>query len=427
MNGALTHLLGTVSREMDGLLSVVRESECSELLPAQRELEVLSRKVLAAQVELDAAVADAALCREYGYATTRTLLTEVHRLAPREATARQARCEQLATRRSLTGEVLPARLPATAAALAQGTIGAEHVEVIAQVMRAAADRLDPQTCASVEEQVTGFARKYSPRETGVLGAQLLARLDQDGPEPTERDEAPRPENVLFLGRSRRGRLKLSGEFDAAGEAAIRAVIDALAKPHPAMDGIPDERSLPARQGDALVDAAHQVLGFGELPDCGGERPHVTVTLGWDDLRDSLRGALLDYGPALHPETARMLACDAGVVPVVLGGLSQPLDVGRSRRTLGTALRRALVVRADGCCEMPSCDRPASWCEGHHRIHWAHGGPTALHNLLLLCRRHHILVHRPGWDIHLDSGGHPVFTPPAVLDPTRTPRPSQMRC
>ncbi|MDQ3989613.1 MAG: HNH endonuclease [Actinomycetota bacterium] len=427
MSGSLLDTLGTVSREFDAVLAVVRESACVELLAAQRELERLSRKVLAAQVELDAAVADAGLCGEHGYATTRAMLAEVHRLAPREATARQARCEQLATRRSLTGEVLPPRLPATAAALAEGAIGTGHVEVIGQVMHGAADRFDPQTCASVEEQVVSFARKYSPRETGVLGAQLLNRLDADGPEPAEPDEAPRPDNTLFLGRSRRGGLKLTGEFDAAGEAAIRAMIDALAKPRPAIDGVPDERSLPARQGDALVDAAHQVLGFGELPDCGGERPHVAVTIDLDALRDSLRGALLDYGPRLHPETARMLACDAGVVPVVLAGPSQPLDVGRSRRTLGAALRRALVVRAGGCCEMPGCDRPASWCEGHHMIHWAHGGATALHNLLLLCRRHHVLVHRLGWDIHLDAHGHPVFTPPALLDPTRTPRPSRLRC
>ncbi|MCA1675872.1 MAG: 13E12 repeat family protein, partial [Actinobacteria bacterium] len=340
MNGSLLDTLGILSREFDAVLPGVRESARAELLPAQRELEALSRKVLAAQVELDAAVTDAALSGEHGYPTTRAMLTEVHRLSPREATARQARCEQLATRRSLTGEVLPPRLPQTARALVDGAIGAGHIEVIAQLMRGVPDRLDPQTCASVEEQVAGFAREFTPRETGVLGAQLLNRLDPDGPTPVDPDEAPRPDNTLYLGRSRRGRLKLSGEFDAVGEAAIRAVIDALAKPSSAIDGIPDERTLAARQGDALVDAAHQVLGFGDLPDCGGERPHVTLTLDFDDLLRSLRGALLDVGQTLHPQTARMLACDAAVVPMVLKTPSQPLDVGRSRRTLTAGLRRA---------------------------------------------------------------------------------------
>ncbi|MCA1675994.1 MAG: HNH endonuclease, partial [Actinobacteria bacterium] len=373
MNGTLIDALAGLSREMDELLPNLRDVVCAELLDAQRGLETLSRKVLAAQVELDAAVEDTRVGGEHGYTSVRSMLAEVHRLTPREATAREQRREQLATRRSLTGEVLPPRFPETARALGEGAIGPAHAEVIAAVMKALPERFDPDTCAVVEEQVAGFARVYSPRETGVLARQLVARLDPDGSEPADPDEAPRPANTLIFGRSRRGKLKLTGEFDAAGEASIRAMIDALAKPSPVIEGIPDERSLPARQGDALVDAAHQVLGFGNLPDCGGERPHVTVMMDLDDLLHSLRGALLDIGQTLHPETARMLACDAAVVPVVLGGQSQPLDLGRSRRTLNSALRRALVVRAGGCCEMPGCDRPASWCEGHHRIHWAHGG------------------------------------------------------
>lgn len=148
------------------------------------------------------------------------LLADVHRLSPREATAREQRREQrreqLASRRSLSGEVLPPRLPETAAALAEGAIGAAHVETITQVMRELPACLDPQTCAAVEQQVAGFARQYTPRETQILAAQLLARLDPDGPEPTEPDAAPRADNTLCFGKSRRGRMTLRGEFDTAG-------------------------------------------------------------------------------------------------------------------------------------------------------------------------------------------------------------------
>ncbi len=427
MNGTPVEVLAGLSRGLDGLVPTLRATASRELLDTQRGLEALSRKVLAAQAELDAAVDESALRAEHGYSSARAMLAEVHRLAPREVTARTQRREQLATRHSLAGEVLPPRLPETAAALAAGAIGAAHVDAIAQVMRQAQERLDPVTCAGFEEQVAGFARQYGPRETGVLAAQLLGRLDPDGPEPQDPDEAPRPDNTLNFGRSRRGRMTMRGEFDAAGEAAVRAMVDALAKPCPAIEGARDERSIPARQGDALVDAAHQVLGFGQLPDCGGERPHVAITVGLDELEARLRGAMLDYGTKLHPETARMLACDASVIPVVLKSRSAPLDLGRSRRSLNSALRRALVVRAGGRCEMPGCDRPASFCEGHHRWHWADGGPTTLSNLLLLCRRHHVLVHHPGWDIQLDPDGHPVFTPPAHIDPQRRPRPAPMSC
>ncbi len=235
----------------------------------------------------------------------------MHRLTPREATAREQRRDQLAARRSLTGELLPPRLPDTARALADGEIGAAHVEVIAQVMRSVPDSFDPATCASVEAQVAGFARQYTPRETAALATQLVERLDPDGAAPQDPAQAPIPENTLFLGRSRRGRCKLTGEFDTAGEAAIRAVLDALAKPSPAIDGIPDERTLAARQGDALVEAAHQVLGFGELPDCGGTRPHLTVTVGLDELEQRLRGAMLDFG---HGCTRKPPACSPATPP-----------------------------------------------------------------------------------------------------------------
>jgi hypothetical protein len=95
-----------LSREFDGLLPVVRAVGGGELLGAQRVLEALSRKVLAAQAELDAAAAEGGVCAEHGYGSVRAMVADVHRLGPREATAREARREQLASRRSLTGEVL---------------------------------------------------------------------------------------------------------------------------------------------------------------------------------------------------------------------------------------------------------------------------------------------------------------------------------
>ncbi len=153
-----------------------------------------------------------------------------------------------------------------------------------------------------------------------------------------------------------------------------------------------------------------------------------MTIDWDELQHRLRMAMLDYGNTLHPETARMLACDAQIVPIVLGTASQPLDIGRASRTVPAGLRRALVARAGGQCKMADCDRPATWCEAHHGPwHWVDAGPTRIDNLVLLCRGHHRLVHKPGWHIHFDLHGHPVFTPPAIIGPYRKARPSRLRC
>jgi 5-methylcytosine-specific restriction endonuclease McrA len=88
----------------------------------------------------------------------------------------------------------------------------------------------------------------------------------------------------------------------------------------------------------------------------------------------------------------------------------PLDVGRRTDVVPPAIRRALIVRDEGC-RFPGCDRPQSWCDAHHVVHWADGGPTSLANLALLCRRHHHAVHeRTGFSLVMDRG-EPVFRRP----------------
>jgi hypothetical protein len=93
--------------------------------------------------------------------------------------------------------------------------------------------------------------------------------------------------------------------------------------------------------------------------------------------------------------------------VVMAGRSEPLDVGRRTPVVPPAMRRAVIVR-DRHCRFPGCDRPHTWCDAHHVVHWADGGPTAVPNLVLLCRRHHRLVHeRGGFRLEL-LDGRPVF-------------------
>jgi hypothetical protein len=182
----------------------------------------------------------------------------------------------------------------------------------------------------------------------------------------------------------------------------------------------DRRSAAARRADALTDICARVLAQGELPDNGGERPHVVITMDFEQLRQGLGGAVLDTGEHLSAATARRLACDALIVPAVLGGQSQPLDLGRARRLIDGPLRRALVLR-DGGCSFPGCDRPASWCQGHHVIPWSEGGKTSLETSALVCGFHHRLIHHSDWTVHIGTDGHPWFTPPHHLDPDQRPR------
>jgi predicted restriction endonuclease len=108
----------------------------------------------------------------------------------------------------------------------------------------------------------------------------------------------------------------------------------------------------------------------------------------------------------------------------MAGASEPLDVGRRTPVVSPAIRRAVIVR-DAHCRFPGCDRPQSWCDAHHAVHWADGGPTSLQNLVLLCRAHHRLVHQ-GFGLDMDDG-HPVFRRPdgSVIEDRGPPRGSSI--
>jgi hypothetical protein len=131
--------------------------------------------------------------------------------------------------------------------------------------------------------------------------------------------------------------------------------------------------------------------------------------------------MLDTGVALTAAELRLLACDAGIIPAVLGSPSQVLDLGRATRNFSIAQRRALAIRDRGCVA-PGCDYPPSGCDGHHCvITWADGGPTDLDNGALLCDFHHHQVHRQGWRVVLAANGYPALIPPPSIDPQQRPR------
>jgi hypothetical protein len=122
---------------------------------------------------------------------------------------------------------------------------------------------------------------------------------------------------------------------------------------------------------------------------------------------------MEFSLPIGASTVDRLACDCNLVRVLLAADSAVTDVGRSIRTVSGSLHRALEAR-DGGCRWPGCDRPASWSQAHHLVHWARGGPTELGNLVLLCHRHHRLVHEGGWQLVRCDDGRWLTVPP----PTR---------
>jgi 5-methylcytosine-specific restriction protein A len=353
---------------------------------------------------------------ERGYKATAGALGDLLGWERFEARRRVVAAEQVSARVGLDGAALPARLTATAEVFAAGKAGLRHVEVIARLLvTPAAARLAPEVWAGAEAQIATKAPEYTPSELQAWGTALIEALDQDGPEPDDRP--PARINELHLTRNPNGSGgKLKGRFDdAAMFDAIAAVIDAKAAPRTS----DDDRCVAQRQAEALADTCSYALEHGDVPECGGRRPQLNVLIRLEDLEKRARGALLDFGGTLTPESLRLLACDAAVIPVVLDGKGQPLDIGRATRAIPDGLRRAVAARDRGCAH-PGCGRPPSWCEVHHIRPWEDGGDTALHNCVMVCKVHHRLLHHSEWLVRVRDG-LPEFIPPAWIDPKRRPR------
>jgi len=402
----------------DAVLEAASSSSDAELVALLGMCESVVRRLDRVTVDAVAALDRRGVFAEHGYRSPVQALSDLLGWERFEARRRVVAAEQVTPRTGLDGAVLPARLPATAEVFADGRTGLRHVEVIARVLASkAAGRLSPEVWAGAEAQLAGKADQYTPAELQQWGTALVELLDQDGEQPDERP--PARVNELFLTRLPDGGGKVKGRFDdAAMFDAIAAVIDAHARPLTAED----DRSTAERQAEALADVCGYVLDHAPssvLPDAGGHRPHVNVLIRLEDLQDRARAGCLDFGGPVAPESLRMLCCDATVVPIVLNGTGQPLDVGRATRTIPDGLRRAVAARDRGCAH-PGCGRPPSWCEIHHLIPWEHGGETKLSNLAMLCRAHHRQIHSTEWVVRIRDG-LPEFIPPKWLDFEQRPR------
>ena len=319
---------------------------------------------------------------------------------------------------------LDGKLAATGQALADGWISVEHAAAISKALDALpaeAAGLKPKA----EAHLLGECARFDPQVITRLGRRLHEVLDPDGADELLRKRLEREERAAAEAAELRllpvgdGRVRLDGWLDTEGAEIVRTALDPLAAPRPTGPDGPDTRPHAHRMADALVELARRSLLGGQLPENGGQRPTLVVTVDYDTLTKQVGSGLLDSGEVLSPEAVRRLACDARILPAVLGGESQPLDVGKAQRTITGSLRRALVLRDKGCA-FPSCDRPPQWCDGHHVVSWSAGGDTALNNSVLLCGYHHTLIHHGGWTITITPTGIPEFTPPSWVDPQQRP-------
>ena len=410
---------------VDALRESVSALRPQELLDAVCGIEILARKAHATMLELVAGLDAAKVATEQGFGNTSRLLAAMLDLSTGQARARMRDAEELATRRTLTGEPLPAHLPATSAALAAGAIGTDQLHVITQAMAALPSTVSPYDRDWAEATLAEHAQNFDPRRLRVIARRVIDQLDPDGPAPSHEPDDPCPAaGELYIRDRRDGGISLEGWLDALHGTAFRGLIEQLGAPCPLSENIPDPRTPTHRNADALIELCDLARGNGQMSAAGGEPPHVTVTLDYDTLIKQLSGATLDYGRRLSAAQTRLAACDCKIIPVVMGGAGEPLDVGRAQRTVPLGIRRALVARDRGC-RFPGCDRAPALCHAHHVQEWNRDGHTAVQNCVLLCPTHHRWVHATGWDITI-RGNLIDFRPPVILDPNRRPLHNPLR-
>jgi hypothetical protein len=335
-----------------------------------------------------------------------------------------------------------------AEALAAGAVNIDQVQVITDAVA----KLPIEHRPAGEEHLLGEAGTFGPRELGRLGQRIFEVVAPEEAQKQALDELERAERRAWHDRglwltdiAGTSRVRLTGWLDQEGAASVRAALDPLCAPRttrrPASrrsaadpgsdtgntagggnDTDPaDVRSPAQRRVDALVEVCRLASACGELPDNGGDRPQIVVTIDYESLRQQVGAGTFDDGSCLSPAAARRIACDAGIIPAVLGTASQTLDVGRQSRLATGPLRRALVLRDRGCAS-PGCDRPPRWTDAHHIQHWSDGGLTELSNLVLLCGHHHRLIHHSDWRVRINpKDGLPEFLPPKYLDAEQRPR------
>jgi hypothetical protein len=380
------------------------------------------------------------LASRFGSTSPATLLAAVGRITVAEGQRLCRVATATADRVSLVGERMPPLFPLVADAVGAALIPIDSANLIVAALAQASPRAMPEDLVAAEAALVTFAVEHPADPVRALAARWRDALDTDGIEPREDELIGRRSlrRSILANGLKRYRLDLdplgSAYLDAAIDAQVGLAIRAPRFDAPGFDAadteppdgcgedhdlLPETRTLTQIAADAVVQIARHAIACDNtvvpLPAAT-----IVVRMTLDSLLSGLGEAQLDgIEQPISAGTARRLAADAGIIPEVLGGPSDVLDFGSSRRLFSKAQRLALAER-DGGCAAPDCGRPPSHTEAHHIHWWTHSKNSNLANGILLCSKHHHGVHRDGWQIEVIDNV-PWFIPPSTIDIHRKPR------
>jgi len=274
------------------------------------------------------------------------------------------------------------KLPQSLQAMESGEIGFAHVVVMARTAEAVpAGFHEADLIAQAKQQTPGRLHHICQHYRHAKDPAGFAQEQAEVVEKRKLELSPWPNGVLSF----------KGYLDPIGGAALRSALEPLAR----ISGADDHREREQRLADALVELA-----------CGGRKASLQITSSLETLLGlpGAPAAETEFSLPISSKTVERLACDCSITRILLDSESVVIDVGRSKRTISGPAMRALKAR-DKHCRWPGCDRPPKWTEGHHIAHWARdGGDSNLPNQILLCHRHHWLVHEGNWQLVKQEDG-----------------------
>lgn len=339
-----------------------------------------------------------------------------------------------AERVSITGEPLEPRYPRLAQALATGDIPMDAAAVIISTLDQVSPNAQHDDVVIAEEAMAEFARTQPADLVRRFAISCRDRLDSDGVEPREDELVAR--RALSFAELASGMSRLTWDLDPLTAATVRGFIDTYIntlhhtgkKSESLFDcqsdgetdlrALRDNRTRKQMASDGLLELFAHVSN---CPNAVSPMPKTTlvVRLTLDSLLTGLGQATVDgVEQPISAGTARRMAAEAGIIPIVMGGPSEILDLGREQR-LFTPKQKLAILEIHPTCA--ACGRPPDWTEVHH-IKWYHrdGGRTDIANAIPLCSSDHHAVHDNGWEITMKDGV-PWFIPPSDIDIYRTPR------
>jgi hypothetical protein len=314
-------------------------------------------------------------------------------------------------------------------ALADGWLSVAKAHVIERAI----DRLpgDPEVRARGVQVLLAEAKSLDATELRKVALHLASLVDPEGDARRDEEALDRLERAAHLGRhltitdDQAGGAWIKGCCTSEAAALIKATLIPLAAPQPNTGPVcdphtcrepgcshtgRDPRDHGARMLDALLDACRLLQTAEVLPESHGTLPRLTLTIDYTQLLTLSGLGEAETGERLSASAIRQLCCDAEIIPIVMAGTSQVLDVGRQMRLASAAIWKALVAR-DKHCRFKNCQRPPVMCHAHHLTHWINGGPTSLDNMVLLCGHHHRLIHAEPWEIRATAPSVYEFIPP----------------